>query len=54
MFAKRLQIQERLTREIAEAVMDTVGAAGVAVVVEATCVSGRGERGERALAAPCR
>jgi GTP cyclohydrolase I len=36
MFARRLQIQERLTRQIAEAVMEHVGAAGVAVVMEAT------------------
>ena len=34
MFARRLQIQERLTRQIAEAVRDAVGAAGVAVMAE--------------------
>jgi len=36
MFAKRLQIQERLTQEIARAVAETVGARGVAVIVECT------------------
>lgn len=35
-FSKRLQIQERLTQQIAEAVQDCVGAKGVAVVVECT------------------
>lgn len=33
-FARRLQIQERLTAEIARAVMDTVDAEGVGVVLE--------------------
>ncbi|MBT3375742.1 MAG: GTP cyclohydrolase I FolE [Lentisphaerae bacterium] len=33
-FARRLQIQERLTAEIARAVMDTVDAEGVGVVME--------------------
>jgi GTP cyclohydrolase I len=35
MYARRLQIQERLTAEIARAVMDAVGAEGVGVVM--TC-----------------
>lgn len=35
-FAKRLQIQERLTKQIAEAVHETAGARGVAVIVECT------------------
>lgn len=34
-FAKRLQIQERLTQQIAAAVTECVGARGAAVVVEA-------------------
>lgn len=36
LYAKRLQIQERLTRQVAEAVMEHVGAAGVAVMIECT------------------
>lgn len=40
-FARRLQVQERLTRQIADAVLETVQPLGVAVVVECThfCVS---------------
>jgi len=34
-YARRLQIQERLTRQIARAVSDAVGAEGVGVVIEA-------------------
>jgi GTP cyclohydrolase I len=34
-FSRRLQIQERLTAQIAEAVMDAVDAAGVGVIIEA-------------------
>ncbi|MGP5566995.1 GTP cyclohydrolase I FolE [Pseudomonas helleri] len=35
MFARRLQIQENLTREIADAIQNITQAAGVAVVIEA-------------------
>jgi len=44
MFARRLQIQETLTKQIAEAVMQTTDAAGVGVIVEAKhmCMMMRG------------
>ena len=35
-YGRRLQVQERLTRQIAQAVMDAVGAKGVGVVLDAT------------------
>lgn len=35
MFARRLQIQERLTKEIAQSLMDLLDAQGVGVVIEA-------------------
>ena len=45
-YARRLQIQERLTAEIAEALERTLRPRGVAVIVEATheCMSSRGVR----------
>lgn len=44
MYARRMQIQESLTREIADAVQQVTGAKGVAVVVEARhlCMMMRG------------
>lgn len=44
MFARRLQIQERLTQQIADAIMDVVNPLGVGVVVEAQhlCMMMRG------------
>ena len=44
MFARRLQIQEKLTQEIAEAVQTATGAAGVGVIIEAQhlCMQMRG------------
>ena len=44
MYARRLQIQERLTREISQAILDTLGCAGVGVVIEAQhlCMQMRG------------
>ena len=45
-FAKRLQIQERLTVQIADAINEHLSPAGVGVVLKAThhCMSGRGVR----------
>ena len=44
MFARRLQIQERMTSQIATALMDILGAEGVGVVIEAQhlCMQMRG------------
>jgi GTP cyclohydrolase I len=45
-FAKRLQVQERLTTQIADALMEELDAAGAIVVIEAEhlCMSMRGVR----------
>ncbi len=44
MFARRLQVQERLTREVADAIQDAINPVGVGVVVEARhlCMMMRG------------
>ena len=44
MFARRLQIQENMTKQIADAIMNATGAKGVAVVIEAKhmCMMMRG------------
>ncbi len=51
MFARRLQIQERLTEDISRAVMDTVDAEGVGVVIEARhlCMMMRGVQKQNSM-----
>ena len=45
-YARRLQVQERLTAEVAQAIQDTLDPLGVAVVINAQhgCMTGRGVR----------
>ncbi len=51
-FARRLQVQERLTNQIAETIGDKIAPLGVAVVVEAThlCMSMRGVQKQNSFA----
>jgi GTP cyclohydrolase I len=51
-FARRLQIQERLTSQIAETIREKIGPLGVAVVMEAThlCMSMRGVEKQNSFA----
>jgi GTP cyclohydrolase I len=44
LFAKRLQVQENLTQQIAEALLEATGAAGVGIIIEAQhlCMMMRG------------
>ncbi|MCZ6500888.1 MAG: GTP cyclohydrolase I FolE [Gammaproteobacteria bacterium] len=51
MFARRLQIQENLTKEIAEAIQDITRAAGVSVIIEAKhlCMMMRGVEKQNSL-----
>jgi GTP cyclohydrolase I len=44
MYARRLQLQERLTEQISQAIMDSIGATGVGVMIEAQhlCMMMRG------------
>jgi GTP cyclohydrolase I len=51
-FARRLQIQERMTSQIAETIRDKVDPLGVAVVMEAThlCMSMRGVEKQNSFA----
>jgi len=51
-FARRLQIQERLTNQIAETIRQTIDPLGVAVVIEAThlCMAMRGVEKQNSFA----
>src|SRR5262249_25082430 len=51
-FSRRLQVQERLTNQIAETIRDKVAPLGVAVVMEAThlCMSMRGVEKQNSFA----
>jgi GTP cyclohydrolase I len=51
-FARRLQIQERMTNQIAQTILETINPLGVAVVCEAThlCMSMRGVEKQNSFA----
>lgn len=51
MYARRLQIQERLTQQIARVIMDNLKAEGVGVIIEArhTCMMMRGVEKQNSL-----
>src|SRR5581483_4424388 len=51
-FARRLQVQERLTRQIADTIQQKIAPLGVAVVIEAThlCMSMRGVEKQNSFA----
>jgi len=51
-FARRLQIQERMTNQIAETIKDKINPLGVAVVIEAThlCMAMRGVEKQNSFA----
>jgi GTP cyclohydrolase IA len=46
MFSRRLQIQERLTKDVANAIMEVLKPQGVAVVMESSHLCGDARRGE--------
>ena len=51
LYARRLQIQEQLTTQIAQTVMDVTGAEGVGVIIEAQhmCMMMRGVEKQNSL-----
>jgi GTP cyclohydrolase IA len=51
MFARRLQVQERLTEQVADAIAEIINPEGVAVVIEAThlCMAMRGVEKQNSL-----
>lgn len=57
-FAKRPQLQERMTEQIADAVMKNINAKGVMVIIEAehTCMTMRGIKkpGSKTVTVTCR
>jgi len=54
-YARRLQIQERLTRQIADAIITGMGVKGISVVVEAKhlCMKMRGVRNDSSVITEC-
>ena len=51
MFARRLQVQERLTEQVADAITEIINPEGVAVIIEAThlCMAMRGVEKQNSL-----
>ena len=51
LYARRLQLQERLTEQVSQAIMETIGATGVGVMIEARhlCMMMRGVEKQNSL-----